>query len=59
MTRPAWTPGERYADLGQGTERDGSRGDVIVEVSVTVPDTLTPEQEEAMRKFAETMGGNG
>jgi molecular chaperone DnaJ len=53
------TSGKRFRVRGQGIERDGSRGDLIVEVSVTVPDTLTPEQEEAMRKFAETMGGNG
>src|SRR5690242_5872575 len=52
------TSGKRFRVRGQGIERDGSRGDLIVEVSVTVPDTLTPEQEEAMRKFAETMGGN-
>jgi DnaJ-class molecular chaperone len=28
---------------------------MIVEVTVTVPEKLTPEQEEAMRRFAETM----
>jgi DnaJ-class molecular chaperone len=38
-----------------GIERDGRHGDLIVEVQVTVPDKLTPEQEEAMKKFAETM----
>jgi molecular chaperone DnaJ len=53
------TSGKRFRVRGQGIERDGSRGDLIVEVSVTVPDKLTPEQEEAMKKFAEAMGGNG
>ena len=40
---------------GQGIEREGRRGDLIVEVQVTVPEQLTPEQEEAMKKFAEAM----
>jgi molecular chaperone DnaJ len=53
------TSGKRFRVRGQGIERDGSRGDLIVEVSVTVPDKLTPEQEDAMKKFAEAMGGNG
>jgi molecular chaperone DnaJ len=39
----------------QGIEREGSRGDLIVQVEVTVPDKLTPEQEEAMKKFADAM----
>ena len=57
---PAGTAsGKRFRVRGQGIERDGSRGDLIVEVAVQVPDKLTPEQEEAMKKFAEAMGGNG
>lgn len=49
------TSGRRFRVPGLGIERDGRRGDLIVEVELTVPDKLTPEQEEAMRKFAETM----
>ncbi|MFI5255813.1 MAG: molecular chaperone DnaJ [Gemmatimonadales bacterium] len=49
------TSGKRFRVRAQGIERDGSRGDLIVEVGVTVPEKLTPEQEEAMRRFAETM----
>jgi hypothetical protein len=30
-----------------------------VEVELVVPDKLTPEQEEAMRKFAEAMEQKG
>jgi molecular chaperone DnaJ len=57
---PGTTTGKRFRVPGQGIERDGRRGDLIVEVQeVTVPDKLTPEQEEAMRKFAETMEHNG
>jgi molecular chaperone DnaJ len=49
------TSGKRFRVRGQGIERDGVKGDLIVEVEVTVPDQLTPEQEEAMKKFAEAM----
>jgi molecular chaperone DnaJ len=49
------TPGKRLRVRGQGIEKDGTRGDLIVEVDVTVPEKLTPEQEEAMKKFAEAM----
>src|SRR6478672_10234764 len=49
------TSGKRFRVPGQGIEREGRRGDLIVEVQVTVPEQLTPEQEEAMKKFAEAM----
>ena len=49
------TSGKRFRVPGQGIEREGRRGDLIVEVQVTVPESLTPEQEEAMKKFAEAM----
>ncbi|MDB4885887.1 MAG: hypothetical protein JWN79_1325 [Gemmatimonadetes bacterium] len=49
------TSGKRFRVRGQGIEKDGTRGDLIVEVQVTVPEKLTPEQEEAMKKFAESM----
>jgi molecular chaperone DnaJ len=52
---PGTTSGKRFRVRGQGIERDGSKGDLIVEVQVTVPEKLTPEQEEAMKKFAESM----
>jgi molecular chaperone DnaJ len=52
---PGTMSGKRFRVPGQGIERDGRRGDLIVEVQVTVPDKLTPEQEEAMKKFAEAM----
>ena len=49
------TAGKRFRVPGQGIERESRRGDLIVEVQVTVPEQLTPEQEEAMKKFAEAM----
>jgi molecular chaperone DnaJ len=51
---PACTSsGKRFRVRGQGIEKDGQLGDLIVEVSVTVPDSLTEEQERLMREFAE------
>jgi molecular chaperone DnaJ len=52
---PGTTSGKRFRIPGLGIERDGRRGDLIVEVEVTVPEKLTKEQEEAMKKFAEAM----
>jgi molecular chaperone DnaJ len=52
---PGTTSGKRFRVRGQGIEHNGVKGDLIVEVEVTVPDKLTPEQEEAMKKFAEAM----
>jgi molecular chaperone DnaJ len=52
---PGTQNGKRFRVRGHGIEKDGAKGDLIVEVEVTVPEKLTPEQEEAMRKFAETM----
>ena len=51
---PHGTPsGKRFRVPGQGIEKDGARGDLIVVVDVTVPENLTEEQERAMREFAE------
>lgn len=54
---PAGTAsGKRFRVKGQGIERDGTKGDLIVEVAITVPDKLTEEQEEAMKAFAVASG---
>src|SRR3954464_16053807 len=45
--------GKRFRVPGQGIEKDGAKGDLIVQVDVTVPEKLTEEQEKAMREFAE------
>ena len=47
--------GKRFRVRGHGIEKDGLKGDLIVEAEVTVPEQLTPEQEAAMRAFAEAM----
>ena len=41
---------------GQGIGRDGTQGDLIGGADVTVPESLTPEQEKAMKEFAEAGG---
>lgn len=53
---PGTASGKRFRVRGQGIEKDGSRGDLIVQVEVAVPEKLTPEQEEAMKAFAEAGG---
>ena len=50
---PAGTaPGKRFRVPGQGIEKNGEKGDMIVEANVTVPEKLTPEQEKMMKEFA-------
>jgi molecular chaperone DnaJ len=54
---PAGTSaGKRFKVSGQGIEKDGTKGDLLVEVTITVPDTLTEAQEKAMRDFADVSG---
>jgi molecular chaperone DnaJ len=50
---PGTASGKRFRVPGQGIEKDGTKGDLIVQVEVTVPDKLNEEQEKAMREFAE------
>jgi len=53
---PGTPPGKRFRVRGQGIERTGQRGDLIVEVDVTVPPHLSEEQERLMKEFAEAGG---
>ena len=54
---PPGTPsGKRFRVRGQGVEKDGHRGDLIVEVSITVPEKLTDDQVRLMREFADAAG---
>ncbi|HKH94614.1 MAG TPA: J domain-containing protein [Gemmatimonadaceae bacterium] len=53
---PGTASGKRFRVRGQGIEKEGSRGDLIVQIEVAVPEKLTPEQEEAMKAFAEAGG---
>jgi molecular chaperone DnaJ len=54
---PPGTPsGKRFRVRGQGIEKDGQRGDLIVEVSITVPEKLNEDQARLMREFADAAG---
>lgn len=54
---PAGTSaGRRFRVTGQGIEKDGRKGDLLVEITIAVPETLTEAQEKAMRDFAEASG---
>jgi molecular chaperone DnaJ len=51
---PAGTqPGRRFRIRGQGIERNGVRGDQLVEIQVQVPEQLTSDQAELLKRFAE------
>jgi molecular chaperone DnaJ len=53
---PGTQPGRKFRIKGQGIEKNGRRGDQLVGVQVSVPDKLTPEQQELMKKFADSAG---
>ena len=54
---PPGTPnGKRFRIKGKGIEKEGHRGDLIVEAVVTVPETLSDEQRKAMEEFAAAGG---
>jgi molecular chaperone DnaJ len=50
---PGTQPGRRFRIKGQGVEKNGRRGDQLVQVNLNVPDDLTPEQQELMKQFAD------
>lgn len=54
---PAGTqPGRTFRIKGQGIEKNGQRGDQMVEIDVAVPEKLTPEQEAKLKEFADAAG---
>jgi molecular chaperone DnaJ len=53
---PGTQPGRKFRVKGLGIEKNGVRGDQLVQVNVTLPDKLTPEQEELLKKFADSAG---
>jgi len=53
---PGTANGKRFRVRGQGIEKDGQKGDLIVLAEVQVPEKLTEDQERAMREFAEAGG---
>jgi len=54
---PPGTPsGKRFRVRGQGIQKGDKKGDLIVEVSIAVPEKLSEEQERMMRDFANAGG---
>ena len=53
---PGTQPGRKFRIKGQGIEKNGRRGDQLVGVQVTFPSELTPEQQELLKKFADSAG---
>jgi len=54
---PAGTPsGKRFRVRGQGIQKAEKKGDLIVEVSIAVPEKLSEEQERMMKEFANAGG---
>jgi molecular chaperone DnaJ len=49
-------PGRKFRIKAQGVEKNGVRGDQLVQVNVTVPEELTPEQQDLLKRFAESAG---
>jgi molecular chaperone DnaJ len=54
---PPGTPsGKRFRVRGQGIQKGDKKGDLIVEVSIAVPEKLSEEQERMMKEFANAGG---
>jgi len=54
---PPGTPsGKRFRVRGQGIQKGDKKGDLIVEVSIQVPEKLSEEQERMMKEFAASEG---
>jgi molecular chaperone DnaJ len=54
---PPGTPsGKRFRVRGQGIQKAEKNGDLIVEVSIAVPEKLSEEQERMMKDFADSGG---
>jgi len=57
ITLPKGTPsGKRFRVRGQGIAKDKQKGDLLVEIRVVVPESLTAEQEKLMKQFAAAGG---
>jgi molecular chaperone DnaJ len=53
---PGTAAGRRFRVKGEGIKKGEERGDLIVQVTVSVPEKLSEEQERAMREFADAGG---
>lgn len=53
---PGTQPGRKFRIKGQGIPKGDRRGDQLVAISVSLPEKLTAEAEEALREFAAKAG---
>ncbi|MEO8140406.1 MAG: J domain-containing protein [Gemmatimonadota bacterium] len=53
---PGTQPGRKFRIKGLGIDKGDRKGDQLVQVQVQVPESLTPEQEELLKQFAEKGG---
>lgn len=53
---PGTQPGRKFRIKGQGIEKNGRRGDQLVEVHIDLPERLSPEEQDLIKKFAELEG---
>jgi molecular chaperone DnaJ len=53
---PGTPPGKKFRIKGQGIEKNGTRGDQIVEVQVEVPGKLSADAEAKLKAFADAAG---
>jgi len=53
---PGTQHGQKFRIPGHGIERNSRRGDMYVEVHVTLPERLSAEEQEAVKTFAEKSG---
>jgi molecular chaperone DnaJ len=53
---PGTQSGRKFRIKGVGVERNGKRGDQLVEVAVEVPEKLSADQERMLKEFADTVG---
>ena len=53
---PGTQPGRKFRIKGQGIEKNGARGDQLVEIGLDVPAKLSPEQEAKLKEFADAAG---
>jgi molecular chaperone DnaJ len=53
---PGTQPGRKFRIRGEGIAKGERRGDQLVTVQVTLPEQLSPEQAELLKKFTEAAG---
>ncbi len=53
---PGTQPGRKFRIRGLGIEKGGRRGDQLVQIQVTIPERLSPEEQELVKQLAERAG---